>query len=94
MSSLREPLDSLSSTLGYESAIDCIWDVIIVGAGVAGCATAILAAKSGLKVLLVESKSFPREKVCGGCLNVRAQDALGRLGVEDELRAAGAVRLS
>jgi flavin-dependent dehydrogenase len=94
MSSLREPLDSLNSTLGYESAIEGIWDVIIVGAGVAGCATAILAAKSGLKVLLVESKSFPREKVCGGCLNVRAQDALGRLGVEHDLRAAGSVRLS
>ena len=94
MSSPSAPPDSLSSTIGYESAIECTWDVIIVGAGVAGCATAILAAKSGLKVLLVESKSFPREKVCGGCLNVRAQDALRRLGVDHELQAAGSVRLS
>lgn len=94
MISVSENSDSLTSTLGFESVNERIWDVIIVGAGVAGCATAILAAKSGLKVLLVESKSFPREKVCGGCLNVRAQDALRRLGVEGRLHKAGAVRLS
>jgi flavin-dependent dehydrogenase len=94
MSSPSESQDPLCSTIRYDSAIERFWDVIIVGAGVAGSATAILAAQSGLKVLLVESKSFPREKVCGGCLNIRAQDALRRLGVEEELLRAGSVPLN
>ena len=94
MSSPSEAQDPLCSTIRYDAAIERFWDVIIVGAGVAGSATAILAAQSGLKVLLVESKSFPREKVCGGCLNIRAQDALRRLGVEEELLRAGSVPLN
>ncbi len=45
------------------------WDVIIVGAGPAGSAAAIKLARLNLDVLLVDRKSFPRRKVCGGCLN-------------------------
>jgi flavin-dependent dehydrogenase len=70
------------------------WDTIIIGAGVAGSATAILAAQAGLKVLLVESKRFPREKVCGGCLNHRAQLSLQRLGLLANIRRAGSIDLS
>lgn len=70
------------------------WDTIIIGAGVAGSATAILAAQAGLKVLLVESKRFPREKVCGGCLNHRAQASLQKLGLLADIRFAGAIDLS
>jgi flavin-dependent dehydrogenase len=70
------------------------WDTIIIGAGVAGSATAILAAQAGLKVLLVEAKRFPREKVCGGCLNQRAQLSLEKLGLLADVRRAGAILLS
>lgn len=70
------------------------WDVIVLGAGVAGASTAYWAATLGLKVLLVESKSFPREKVCGGCLNERAQASLERIGIFDDLQKAGAVPLN
>jgi 2-polyprenyl-6-methoxyphenol hydroxylase-like FAD-dependent oxidoreductase len=70
------------------------WDTIIIGAGVAGSACAILAAQAGLKVLLVESKRFPREKVCGGCLNHRAQLSLQRLGLLADIRRAGSIDLS
>jgi flavin-dependent dehydrogenase len=45
------------------------WDLVVIGAGPAGSAAAICAARDGLKVLLVDSKRFPRRKVCGGCLN-------------------------
>ncbi|MCA9159848.1 MAG: FAD-dependent monooxygenase [Planctomycetales bacterium] len=45
------------------------WDVIVVGAGPAGSAAAISAARLSLRVLLVDAKPFPRRKVCGGCLN-------------------------
>lgn len=71
----------------------CLWDVVILGAGVAGTAAAILAAKRGLKTLLVEAKPFPREKVCGGCLNRRAQRSLERLGVLNQIQLAGSIRI-
>ena len=73
---------------------DSEWDLIILGAGVAGAAAAILAARSGFRTLLVDAKSFPREKVCGGCLNRRAQAALERLGVLQQLHQAGAVPIT
>ena len=41
------------------------YDVIIAGAGPAGSSAAIHLATSGLKVLLVEQKKFPRAKLCG-----------------------------
>ena len=44
-------------------------DVAIVGAGPAGATAAILLARAGRRVLLIEKQRFPREKVCGGCLS-------------------------
>jgi geranylgeranyl reductase family protein len=45
-----------------------LYDVIVIGAGPAGCMAAKKTAESGLKVLLVEKKSLPREKSCSGIL--------------------------
>ena len=41
------------------------FDVIICGAGPAGCTAALALGRSGLKVGIVEKGHFPREKVCG-----------------------------
>lgn len=41
------------------------YDLIVVGAGPAGSACAITAARLGAKVLLLEKDRFPRQKVCG-----------------------------
>lgn len=41
------------------------YDLIVVGAGPAGSACAITAARAGAKVLLLEQDRFPRHKVCG-----------------------------
>jgi flavin-dependent dehydrogenase len=41
------------------------YDLIVIGAGPAGCATAITAARNGARVLLLEREHFPRHKVCG-----------------------------
>lgn len=66
------------------------WDVVVVGAGVAGAVGALHAARSGLHVLLIEKSPWPREKVCGGCLNAAALHALADAGIElhDGLRYA------
>ncbi len=41
------------------------FDLIVIGAGPAGCACAITAARKGVRVLLLEKSKFPRHKVCG-----------------------------
>ncbi len=63
-------------------------DVIVVGAGPAGSATAYHLAQAGLDVLLLEKTAFPREKVCGDGLTPRAVRQLTRLGI-DTSEAAG-----
>ncbi len=56
-------------------------DVIVVGAGPAGSATAFYLAQAGLSVLLLEKTAFPREKVCGDGLTPRAVKCLVKMGV-------------
>ena len=48
------------------------YDVLVVGAGPAGSATAIQLARGGARVLLVDKARFPRDKPCGGGLTGRA----------------------
>nr|WP_285578423.1 geranylgeranyl reductase family protein [Actinoallomurus iriomotensis] len=65
-------------------------DVIVVGAGPAGSATAYHLAQAGLDVLLLEKTVFPREKVCGDGLTPRATKQLLKMGVD--LDAPGWIR--
>ena len=70
------------------------FDVAIVGAGPAGAAAAILLARAGWSVALIERQAFPRRKVCGECIaasNLALLDALG-IGAELEARAGAALR--
>ncbi|HET9127298.1 MAG TPA: geranylgeranyl reductase family protein [Propionibacteriaceae bacterium] len=57
-------------------------DVIVVGAGPGGSATAANLARRGLSVLLLEKATFPRDKICGDGLTPRAVRALTKLGVD------------
>jgi geranylgeranyl reductase family protein len=57
-------------------------DVIVVGAGPGGSATAHALAQSGLDVLLLEKTTFPREKVCGDGLTPRAVKSLVDMGID------------
>jgi geranylgeranyl reductase family protein len=57
-------------------------DVIVVGAGPGGSATAYHLAQHGARVLLLEKAQFPREKVCGDGLTPRAVAQLIRMGVD------------
>src|SRR6266516_3855758 len=45
------------------------FDVAIVGAGPAGSSCAAFCALAGLRTVVLERGKFPREKVCGDCLN-------------------------
>lgn len=65
-------------------------DVIVVGGGPAGSATAASLARSGVRVALFEREIFPRRKPCGDYLNPGCDAAFGRLGVREAVAAAGA----
>ena len=56
-------------------------DVLIVGAGPAGCAAAITLAQAGREVLLIDQHDFPRDKTCGDGLIPDSLLALKQLGV-------------
>ena len=65
------------------------WDVVVVGAGPAGSATARLVARSGARVLLLDRARFPREKPCSEYLSPESTRVLERLG-PDVLQAVAA----
>jgi menaquinone-9 beta-reductase len=76
---------ALGPTLDLDAAADRLWDVIVVGAGPAGSLATRELARSGLKVLLLDSAKFPRYKVCGCYLNGNALGTLAEVGLGDLL---------
>lgn len=63
-----------------------MFDVAIVGAGPAGSTCAAFCAAAGLRAVIIEREKFPREKVCGDCLNPACWPVLRRLGVYERVR--------
>src|SRR5207253_9501154 len=63
-----------------------IFDVAVIGGGPAGSVCAAFCAASGLSVVLIEREKFPREKVCGDCLNPECWPVLRRLGIAERVR--------
>jgi 2-polyprenyl-6-methoxyphenol hydroxylase-like FAD-dependent oxidoreductase len=68
-------------------------DVIIVGAGPAGSASALYLVERGWRVLVLDRAGFPRPKICGEYLSPEASRILDRLGVLKAVDEAGAVPL-
>jgi menaquinone-9 beta-reductase len=68
-------------------------DVIVVGAGPAGAVTALLLARAGHDVLLLDRARFPRPKPCGDCLSAGASAVLDRIGVLERVHALPHARL-
>src|ERR687890_1072576 len=60
-------------------------DLIVVGAGPAGSATAYYAASACLKVLLLDRQGFPRDKPCGDGLMPHAAEEISLMGLGDWL---------
>ena len=57
------------------------YDLAVIGAGPAGAATAIEAARGGASVIVFERAPYGRDKVCGDGLTPRAVGALHELGI-------------
>ena len=67
----------------------CVRNVLIVGGGTAGCAAAILLARAGVAVDLIEVKTDPSAVGSGITVQGNALRVLRQLGVWDEVAAAG-----
>ncbi len=66
-----------------------MYDVIIVGARVAGSATALLLARRGLNVLVLDRATFPSDTLSTHQVQVPGVARLARWGVLDQILAAG-----
>ena len=64
-------------------------DVIVVGAGPAGAIAAIVLARAGARVRVLDRAVFPRDKMCGDSLNPGALRLLGTHGLEEAVTARG-----
>jgi len=60
---------------------------VVVGAGPAGSIAALVLARAGVRVRLIDRARFPRAKLCGDTLNPGALALLDQLGIGDEIRA-------
>jgi flavin-dependent dehydrogenase len=79
---------STGATITASEAARSTWDAVVIGAGPAGSIAARQLALQAKSVLLVERQSWPRAKVCGGCLNQRALAHLDSLGQSSVVQAA------
>ncbi len=59
--------------------MDLQFDVLIVGAGPAGCSCALHLANQGLRVAIADKATFPRDKICGDGLSGHAVSELKKL---------------
>ena len=57
------------------------FDVAVVGAGPAGSVTAVVLARAGVRVALVDKAGFPRDKACGDAVGPRGVAVLHDLGL-------------
>lgn len=64
-------------------------DLLVIGAGPAGAATALRAAAAGLRVRLIDRARFPRDKPCAEYLSPETLRQLDLLGVLPAIDAAG-----
>ncbi|HEV2881912.1 MAG TPA: NAD(P)/FAD-dependent oxidoreductase [Pyrinomonadaceae bacterium] len=69
------------------------YDVIVVGGGPAGTSASVHLATRGARVALVERERFPRAKLCGEFISPECLAHFARLGVLDEMHAAGGARV-
>lgn len=69
-------------------------DICIIGAGPAGAAAAYFLASAGLSVSVLESRPFPRVKVCGEYISPAATPILESIVPPRRLIAAGARRIN
>jgi len=67
------------------------YQVVVVGAGPGGSTAAHFLARSGVEVLLVDKKKFPRDKACGDGQVRSIQPLFKEMGIYDAIRAQACI---
>lgn len=57
------------------------FDALVVGSGPAGSVAALVLARGGARVALVDKATFPRDKACGDLVGPRGVQTLAELGI-------------
>src|SRR5579862_3462327 len=70
----RHPVEKLVAAARY--------DALVVGSGPAGSITALVLARGGARVALVDKASFPRDKACGDLIGPRGVQLLHELHLD------------
>ncbi len=58
------------------------YDAVVVGAGPGGAAAAAFMAREGLRVLLLDRATFPRDKICGDAISGKSMGVMRKLGID------------
>src|SRR5438067_5588911 len=66
-----------------------LFDVAVVGGGPAGCSAAIHLALGGVRVVLLETRAYPHDKLCGEFLSPECAGLLDQLALTRALRDLG-----
>jgi geranylgeranyl reductase family protein len=69
------------------------YDVIVVGAGPAGCSAACFIAHKGYEVLLIDKAKFPRDKICGDGFSASSLAVLEKLGALEIVERSNPFRI-
>lgn len=67
------------------------WQVLILGGGLAGLSAALLLSKAGMRVAVIEKKTYPFHKVCGEYISTETLPFFQRLGVDPFALGAKAI---
>jgi Dehydrogenases (flavoproteins) len=59
-----------------------LYDIVIVGGGLAGLSLAIQSAKAGYSVVLFEKEKYPFHKVCGEYISLESRSFISNLGLD------------
>jgi flavin-dependent dehydrogenase len=86
--------DAAHSNSNSDSTSPPDYDAIVIGASLAGCATAILLGRAGAKVALIDKNPDPDafKRMCSHFIQASAVPTLERLGLLEPIIAAGGVR--
>lgn len=83
-----------SSGAAFSRKAQTDYDVAIVGASLAGCSAAIMLARSGARVALIEKSPDPQafKRICTHYIQSSGMRPLERMGLVEPMMQAGAVR--